>query len=85
MAWLAELKRRKWYCIVGLRMIYVYKKKLYDDWYNSLTEEQKQELEDYRKRKREKLDRELQESFNRLNLISQAIGKAYNGFYRELL
>lgn len=41
MAWYAELKRRKWYCINGIDMIYIYRKKLYDDWYNSLTEEQK--------------------------------------------
>ena len=41
MAWYAELKRRKWYCINGIDMMRIYKQKLYDDWYNSLTDEQK--------------------------------------------
>ena len=45
MAWYAELKRRRWYCIIGIDMIRLYKKKLYDDWYNSLTDEEKQRLE----------------------------------------
>ena len=84
MAWLAELKRRQWYCIVGLRMIYVYKKKLYDDWYNSLTEEQKQELEDYRKKEHDRQVKELQESLDRLYAIHSAIGKAYNGHFMSM-
>lgn len=54
MAWYAELKRRKWYCINGIDMIQIYSQKLYDDWYNSLTDEQKQRLEEYRKAKAEK-------------------------------
>ena len=51
MAWYAELKRRKWYCINSVDMIQLYKQKLYDDWYNALTDEQKQRLEEYRKSK----------------------------------
>lgn len=58
MAWYAELKRRKWYCINGIDMIYIYRKKLYDDWYNSLTEEQKELLEKRRKEKEEKEHKE---------------------------
>ena len=61
MAWCAELKRRKWYCINGIDMIQLYRRKLYNDWYNSLTDEQKQRLEEYRKTKAEKRkhDREM--------------------------
>ena len=44
MAWYAELVRKRWYCICGIDMIHEYKKKLYDDWYNSLTEEEKERL-----------------------------------------
>ena len=47
MAWYAELRRRKWYCINGINMVNIYKHKLYDDWYNSLTNEQKQQLQEY--------------------------------------
>lgn len=60
MAWFAELKRRKWYCINGIDMIQIYRKKLYDDWYNSLTDEQKQKLEEYRKAKAEKRKHDAQ-------------------------
>ena len=60
MAWYAELKRRKWYCINGVDMIQVYSKKIYDDWYNSLTDKQKQRLEEYRKEKAEKRKRDAQ-------------------------
>lgn len=59
MAWYAELKRRKWYCINGIDMVSLYSQKLYDDWYNSLTEEQKQRYEEYKKAKAEKREREF--------------------------
>lgn len=45
MAYYAQLKRIQWYCINGLNMIQWYRKKRYDDWYSSLTDEQKEELE----------------------------------------
>lgn len=70
MAWFAELKRRKWYCINGIDMIHWYKHKLYDDWYNSLTEEQKQRLEEYRKAKEEKSRREAREALQSLLMMS---------------
>ena len=44
MAYYAELKRRCWHRINGGNAILWYKKKLYDDWYNSLTEEEKDKL-----------------------------------------
>lgn len=77
MAWFAELKRRQWYCIVGLKMNNVYKKKLYDDWYASLTDEQKDRLEQHRQKKREQNERELQDIFNRLSIMSSCIANAY--------
>lgn len=40
-------------------MIHEYKKKLYDDWYNSLTEEEKERLAEIKKQKQEKADQEL--------------------------
>ena len=59
MAWYAELFRKRWYCIYGIDMIHEYKKKLYDDWYNSLTEEEKERLAEIKKQKQEKADQEL--------------------------
>ena len=41
MVFYAEMKRRRWYRVIGINMITWYRRKLYDDWYNSLTEEQK--------------------------------------------
>lgn len=66
MAWYAELKRRKWYCINGVDMIYIYKKKLYDDWYNSLTDEDKEAYEKYKQKKREEDFRKYKESLTQL-------------------
>lgn len=79
MAWYAELKRRKWYCINGIDMIQFYRKKLYDDWYNSLTDEQKQRLEEYRKAKAEKNRREAKEAMQRLLMMSRMV----SGLYRR--
>ncbi len=79
MAWYAELKRRKWYCINGIDMIQIYRKKVYDDWYNSLTDEQKQRLEEYRKAKAEKNRREAKEAMQRLLMMSGMVA----GFYRR--
>lgn len=73
MAWFAELKRRKWYCINGIDMIQVCRKNLYDDWYNSLTDEQKQRLEEYRKAKAEKNRREAREAMQRLMMMTGMI------------
>lgn len=54
MAWYAELKRKKWYCINCVDMIQIYKQELYNNWYNSLSEEQKRKLEEDRKMQMEK-------------------------------
>lgn len=77
MAWYAELKRRKWHCINGIDMIQLYRKKLYDDWYNSLTDEQKQRLEEYRKAKAEKNRREAKEAMQRLLMMSGMVSELY--------
>lgn len=49
MAWYAELLRRKWYCINHTNMPAIFSKKLYNDWYNSLTDEQKRKIEEHEK------------------------------------
>ena len=79
MAWYAELKRRKWYCINGIDMIQLYRKKLYDDWYNSLTDEQKQRLEEYRKTKAEKRKRDAEMALARLGMMFNAMNQVTHG------
>lgn len=51
MAWWAECKRRNWRRIVGLNMITYYSNELYKEWWNSLTDEQREFIN---KRKEEK-------------------------------
>ena len=79
MAWYAELKRRKWYCINGIDMIQIYKQKLYDDWYNSLTDEQKQRLEEYRKAKAEKRKRDAEMALARLGMMFETVNRMTDG------
>ena len=84
MAWYAELKRRKWYCIKGIDMIYIYQKHLYDEWYNSLTDEQKQRLEESLKATKEKREREAREAIQRLAIMTGVIGSRTTNKYGKL-
>ena len=79
MAWYAELKRRKWYCINGIDMIQLYKQKLYDDWYNSMTDEEKQRLDEYRKEKAEKRKRDAEMALARLGMMFEVMNKVTHG------
>lgn len=88
MAWYAELKRKKWYCINQFDAISWYKKYLYDEWYNSLSDEQKQILEEYRRKRAEKIEREAQEALQRLAIMTGIISGVsnktkYHGVYNE--
>lgn len=81
MAWYAELKRRKWYCIKGVDMICFYKKYLYDEWYNSLTDEQKQRLEERRQAKKRKEEREARAAMQQLAFLTGYIrSRTPNGY-----
>lgn len=79
MSWFAELKRRNWYCINGVDMIQIYRKKLYDDWYNSLTCEQKQRLEEYRKEKAEKRKHEGEMALIQLGMMFDIMNRITHG------
>ena len=85
MAWYAELKRRRWYCIIGIDMIRLYKKKLYDDWYNSLTDEEKQRLEEYRKAKAEKRKHDAEMALARLRWLYSFMNEATHGKMYEYM
>ena len=69
MAFFAEMKRRQWHKINGENLIYMYSEYEYDVWYNNLTEEQKNRLEEYRKQKREKEEKEFNTFMMKLNVM----------------
>ena len=75
MAWYSELVRKRWYCICGIDMIHEYKKKLYDDWYNSLTEEEKERLAEIKKQKQEKADQELKMIMSQLSAMKTLLSE----------
>lgn len=88
MAFYAELKRRKWYCVNQFNAIRWYRKYLYDEWYNSLTEEQKQILEENKRRREEKRHKEAQAALQRLAYMTATLAglnsrryDKYNGLY----
>lgn len=87
MAWYAELKRKCWYCICGVDMIREYKQKLYDDWYNSLTDEQKERLKEIRRKKREKAEYEfntaMMQLFSMYSVLSSRVPNKYRDIYDE--
>ena len=85
MAWYAELKRRKWYCINGIDMIQLYRRKLYNDWYNSLTDEQKQRLEEYRKAKAEKRKYDREMALARIGWLYSFMNEATHGRMGEYM
>lgn len=60
-------------------MIRLYKQKLYHDWYNSLTDEQKQRLEEYRKAKAEKRKRDAEMALARLGMLFNAMNEVTHG------
>lgn len=70
MAWRAELIHRHWYCICGNFMPQIFSKYLYDQWYDSLSNEDKQLLTEYKRKEREKNDIELQECIRRIAVLS---------------
>ena len=75
MAWYAELIRKRWYCISGIHMIHEYKQKLYDDRYNSLTEEEKERLAEIKKQKQEKADQELKMIMSQLSAMKTLLSE----------
>lgn len=79
MAWYAELKRRKWFCINGVDMIQIYSQKLYDDWYNSLTDEQKQRLEERRKAREEKRKHDAEMALVELGMMFDTMNRLTDG------
>jgi hypothetical protein len=66
-------------------MIQIYRKKLYDDWYSSLTDEQKQRLEEYEKEEAEKRRRNAEMALARLGWLYSFMNRATHGKMDEYM
>ena len=76
MAWFAELKRRNWYCICGDNMITMYREFLFQEWYSSLTEEEKAEYERLQEEKKRQDEIELNTSLAKLAAMNGILAGA---------
>lgn len=84
MAWNAERKRRHWYCINGWNAILWYDEFLYDQWWNSLTDEEQEKVKEYKRKERERKEYEFQQMLSRLDLIFNTFAdSAYDSAYRN--
>ena len=86
MAWFAELKRRRWYCINGQNMIRWYSRYLYDLWLSTSSEEQKAFVEEIKRKEKERNDMELCKRLMKLGMIDTLTGNMryadkYKGVY----
>lgn len=82
MAFGAELKRRKWFCINGVNMISEYSQKLYNDWHDSLTKEQLKILE---KRKKEKSREAMKSLYSMMSMLEIFGGHYYNTLVKNAI
>lgn len=74
MAWWAEVKRRHWYCINGVNRIEEYNNWLYQQWWNSLSEDQKKDIEEQNRKiqqQNEEKMRALLKGFVKLHTMMQ--------------
>ena len=80
MAWYAELKRRNLenWLINGFSANYAFKKKLREDrqaayqaWYNSLTEEQRQELREKERIQKENAEKDVETAIQLMNFFTK--------------
>ena len=82
MAWNAEIKRRHWYCFNGWNAILWYDEFLYNQWWNSLTDEEQEKVKEYKRKKREREEYEFQQMLSRIDLIFNTFAdSAYRNYY----
>lgn len=83
MAFYAEMKRRNWYCICGTNMISWYSNFLYDEWWNSLTEEQREKILERRRKRKEQRAKEAEATLARLLCMTDLIANMGGNNYIE--
>ena len=67
------MKKHSWFKRKIPNMIYLYRKKLYDDWFNSLPEEKQKQI--LKKKEKERIESE--KSFIRLLALTEALKLRY--------
>lgn len=77
MAWFAELNRRRWYCIIEMDAIREFKKKRYDEWWQSLTPEERERVLDQKERERQKNRDEARAAMQEMLMMEALIFNAY--------
>ena len=78
MAFYAELIRRCWYCVCGENWIRFYRKFVYDTWYASLTESQKEQVRLAEEKKRKRDEYELHTALAELFVIDSVVASIYS-------
>lgn len=82
MAFYAELVRRQWFCVNKRNAIYIYSKILYNEWYTTLSEEDRHKLEK-RKRERElQRQREVEDVISELCIMNRIVSDLGRTPYR---
>lgn len=84
MAWWAEAKRRHWYCINSVNRIEEYNDWLYQQWWNSLSENQKKDIEEQNRRIRQQNEEKMQallKEFVKLHMMMRDHSFPGGGFY----
>ena len=79
MAWYAQLKRIKWYCINGFDAIAWYSDKLYREWWDSLTEEEQKRIRTRREERKRKEKKEAMRSLACLMATCRAVSEMTPG------
>lgn len=77
MAWRAELLRRCWYCIVGMDAVHAYSNKLREDWWISLTPEERERILEEKEQQRQKDNKELNTAIAKMLITEAAVFSAY--------
>lgn len=77
MAFFAELCRKQWYCVCGENWIRYYRKFRYDIWYESLTEEQKEQVQIAEIKKRKEDEYELYTALAEIFILNKIVLSLY--------
>ena len=73
MAWNAERKRRRWWCVNGWNAIAWYDEYLYIKWWDQLTDEEQQNVIEYEKQRQKHEKEEARQVLMRMKLIVDTI------------
>ena len=85
MAFYAELKRRQWFCVKGFNQIREYRTYLYDVWWDSLTEDEKKEVEYQRQLRKERIDREFRTALAKIGIMSTIVAGISSDYYYDFI